>query len=878
MPDKTVTIRLRALTDDYQNKMAAAARSTTQVGDAGKGTQSKLVGMGKSAREVGGDLTKYVSLPLAAAGVAAVKLGTDFEDSFAKMQGLAGVTADEVAGLKEQVLELSHVTGQGPQELAEGLYFVRSAGLDGQAALDAITVSAKGAAAGMGSTAQVADALTSAINAYGVANLSAAQAGDVLVATAREGKAEASELAPQFGRLLPVATELGVRFDEVGAGLAFLSRNSGDASLSATQLDGVLQKLLKPSEQGRQALAGLGLTTDDLRRSIKDRGLLTTLQDLRGRLGDSGFNLFFDDIQGLQGALSLTGAQAGQAREVFDSLANTTGALDDAFGKASETTGFKMRQAWADVQVAAIQAGDVLLPLAGDLASALADLVGWFSKLPKPAQDGLLILAGYGAIIGPLINLVGRLVEGLGKVQQKLIDGFEAGDKMGKSLGRGGLAYNVGVATAALGAGVIALQSWSDMIRTSQRQGEDWADQWNKGFDVDTASFDDLGARIMKIDGLIHNIRDSKSDTWEFWDADSNAQLDAAADKLGTTRAELDNTRIRATDYSIALGISKDEALKLVLAHKELVPALDGTTGSFDTQAAAVQLVTDRIKEQSDAIKAQLDPLFAVTDAFDQNADSQRRVDDAQAKVNWMKAAGDAKGLAEAQRDLAAANMDAVRSAEGVQVALLNLAKGVADGSVNIDAARMMLQSWVTEGLITQAQADLASARFGEVGGKAAEVAMLTAALNADGLKMPVTAPGLDETLGKLNEIKSMGTSLSVAWQGLDEALAAALMRQAAGLPAIPTEGHAGGGRLRPGRWSVVGEHGRELVGPDMQVYTSGQTASMLTPHSSYSSTTSTRSTDNSRRFEQNNNYYGGDARSQARHNAYELRALAYLS
>ena len=99
-----------------------------------------------------------------------------------------------------------------------------SAGFEGKEALDVLEASAKAAAAGLGETKQVADAVTSAVNAYGIENLSAARSTDILVATVREGKAEADSIAGALGQVLPAASELGVEFAELGGTIAALTR------------------------------------------------------------------------------------------------------------------------------------------------------------------------------------------------------------------------------------------------------------------------------------------------------------------------------------------------------------------------------------------------------------------------------------------------------------------------------------------------------------------------------------------------------------------------------------------------------------------------------------------------------------------------------
>ena len=172
---------------------------------------------GKSLTSVGKSMSMSITAPLVAAGTAAFNLHKGFEASMAKITGLVGVASDQVKEWSSDILKLAPQLGKAPKELADALFFVTSAGIKGAEAMDVLTASAKASQAGLGETQVIADLVTSAMNAYGKANLSAGEATNILVASVREGKAEASALAGAMGQVLPIASEMGVSFDQVGA-------------------------------------------------------------------------------------------------------------------------------------------------------------------------------------------------------------------------------------------------------------------------------------------------------------------------------------------------------------------------------------------------------------------------------------------------------------------------------------------------------------------------------------------------------------------------------------------------------------------------------------------------------------------------------------
>ena len=112
--------------------------------------ERRLKRLGKRIKNIGSNLTHNITVPMALAGAGAIKLASDFNASMTKIQTLVGASGDEVEKLKSQVLELAGKTAQAPKDLADGLFFIQSAGFKGKESLEALEVSAKGAAMGMG--------------------------------------------------------------------------------------------------------------------------------------------------------------------------------------------------------------------------------------------------------------------------------------------------------------------------------------------------------------------------------------------------------------------------------------------------------------------------------------------------------------------------------------------------------------------------------------------------------------------------------------------------------------------------------------------------------------------------------------------------------
>lgn len=322
-------------------------------------------------------------------GRESAQMATEFESSMNSIIALVGVAESQVNEWSTAILDLAPSLRTAPQELADAMFFITSAGLRGETAMDALTVSAQAAASGLGDITQVADAVTSAMNAYGWETVSAEQATDVLVATVREGKLEASELAGVIGRLTPLAAEMGVEFHEVGGILAALTRVGFSAAEASTSLQAIMSELLKPTTEAEAALAAVGMSAEGLRQAVVDDGLTATLQDLYEVLGRDSVALseVFANTRALRGVLPLVGVQADSVTGIMDSLADAAGATAQAFEDTADTMESRMAAATAGLDAEMVALGDTIGAISGPVSVFLKEtLTGLLDIINKPFE------------------------------------------------------------------------------------------------------------------------------------------------------------------------------------------------------------------------------------------------------------------------------------------------------------------------------------------------------------------------------------------------------------------------------------------------------------------------------------------------------------
>lgn len=392
-----VTVKVAAAgLDDAKAKAKAAG---FELADAAKKTDALGGAFRKLATVVGG-------ISLAQLGRESLRFAVDFDRSLLKLQTQVGATAAEVALLRAEVLRLGPELGRSPLELSEALYAIESAGITGARALDILREAGMGAAIELGSAKDLALATVAATTAYAAAGLTAADATAQFAATVRLGNLEAAQLAPQLGEIIPLGAQLGVSFAELGANLATFTRLGTPASQAVTSLKGILSALLAPSKEAEKALAGMGLSADDLRAAVRERGLAQVLGELVAKFqgNSSALKDLFPEITAVANVLGTAGAQGKVYVEIAKEISAATGGLAAEFAKLKDSPGQALNQLTSSLDVLKIKVGD-------ELALGLASASGGVQNLAKNLDSLADIAGAVGQTLGGLLSIIGKLSE-----------------------------------------------------------------------------------------------------------------------------------------------------------------------------------------------------------------------------------------------------------------------------------------------------------------------------------------------------------------------------------------------------------------------------------------------------------------------------------
>lgn len=149
----------------------------------------------------------------------------------------------------QEIKKVSDQLGTPLQDTAEAVFLTISNQVaKGREALNFVKEAGQLSRTTGASTAQAANLLSSAINAYGKSASDAGQLSALFFKTIDEGRVVAGDLSDSFGTVAVLARELGVSVEDLNATLAFITQSGVRTDTAMTFLRNTFLQLQKPSE------------------------------------------------------------------------------------------------------------------------------------------------------------------------------------------------------------------------------------------------------------------------------------------------------------------------------------------------------------------------------------------------------------------------------------------------------------------------------------------------------------------------------------------------------------------------------------------------------------------------------------------------------
>ncbi len=366
----------------------AKADVEIRVGVDDKAT-TKLKGIGNQMQRMSSTFKK-AGIGMMAAGaalggglIALGKMAADFEGAMREVNTMIGLSEEGFQALSSQVQDVSSEVGKSSTELSGALYQIVSAGIDAADAIMVLEVAAKAAVAGVTDTETAADGLTTILNAFKISAKDAGKVADVMFTVVKRGKTNFEQLSASIFQVAPIAATAGVKFEEVAAALATLTKQGIPTSVATTQLRQAIVALLKPTDVMKGAINKLGYESGEA--LLEEEGLAGALNDLT-KVAQTGIAPIIDysrDIARLEDKLKIAKLQQKEFTQAVKESTVAAKALQIS-ELSSQLEEFKIKQKNASVATSnatetlgemfgSVEALGAVLSLTGENAQTFAE-------------------------------------------------------------------------------------------------------------------------------------------------------------------------------------------------------------------------------------------------------------------------------------------------------------------------------------------------------------------------------------------------------------------------------------------------------------------------------------------------------------------------
>lgn len=377
--------------------------------------------LGDGIMQAGGALTMGVTVPLVAAGGAAVATASKFDDAMAQVSGALGDPSADMEGLRKLALQLGADTVFSATEAGNAMVELAKGGMtEADIKGGALAASMDLAAAGQLNLADAAATTVQMMGSFGLGAGDAARIADALAGAANASSADVSDLTQAMSQCSAQASLAGWSLEETAAALALFADNGIKGSDAGTSLKTMLQRLAAPTDEAATAMQTYGIEARDSEGHMK--GVADIAAELQGKLGT------LSEAERDMALQTIFGSDASRAAAIMmktgaDGLAKYTDATNDATAAETMAAAQKGDLSWAlenmqgSLESAGIAFGTALAPAVEVVAGVVGDAAEAFSSLSPGVQTAIAVVAGLAAALGPLLIVVGAVAGAIPAIQ-----------------------------------------------------------------------------------------------------------------------------------------------------------------------------------------------------------------------------------------------------------------------------------------------------------------------------------------------------------------------------------------------------------------------------------------------------------------------------
>ena len=372
---------------------------------------SKFNDIGKRSLVAGGAL-------LATSGIM-LKSAADFEKSLTNVSTLIDTSSESMSEMKKQVLEIGKRTPVDLGQLSTALYDIRSAGIAASEQFSVLEKSAQLGVAGLGTTAEATDLVTSSINAFKLKGEEQQKLYDNIFKTVKYGKTNISGLAQGFGSVAGTVAAAGIKIDDYLSSVAALTTTGQPAAQAHTQMKAAIAGLTRNTKEQQKVFKALN--AKDFNDLIKKSGsVVNAFSGINRAVHGNKAEMIklLGSIEAYNAVLSLTGNQNKAYTQTLVAMRSGSDAFSEGYQKQLHTINAQMQRGRNILQKIGIDLGTYLMPPFSkflDLTESVLNKVDLLPEKTKRITALGTVVAGAGLVgFGGISLAVGGAIKSFG--------------------------------------------------------------------------------------------------------------------------------------------------------------------------------------------------------------------------------------------------------------------------------------------------------------------------------------------------------------------------------------------------------------------------------------------------------------------------------
>lgn len=387
--------------------------------------------MGQRLTSLGSRITMGVSAPIAGALGAVAKFGMDFDKAMTESLAIMdNVSTDMRKQMEETAFTVARTTKFSATEAAKAYYDLASAGLDANDSMKSMETVAQFAQAGVLDLADAGDYLAGAVTAVGDESLGTtgkvagmAKMADILTAANNSALGTVEDFAQAMStRAGGAMKQYGLSVEQgVASLMAFASQNIKGRK-AGEQMYIALRDIQKASVKNADAWKRHGIEVYTAEGKLRGMGDIINqiTAYTKGMTAEQKFAAisllgFQDKSRGAIQALLGMGDQIVKYEGILKNAGGTTKKVADTQMEAFSNQVARM---WHELEILGIKLFQDFVPIIeGQVIPALktaTEVLGkfaeWFMSLPQWVKSSTVAIAGFFAVLGPVVYAIGGLM------------------------------------------------------------------------------------------------------------------------------------------------------------------------------------------------------------------------------------------------------------------------------------------------------------------------------------------------------------------------------------------------------------------------------------------------------------------------------------